>query len=43
MKVACFGDSWTFGYDVKTNETWPYNLQKINIHIYMKLNNFNWG
>lgn len=30
MNVACFGDSWTFGYDVKTNETWPYNLQKIS-------------
>lgn len=29
MKIACFGDSFTFSRQVNDNETWPYNLSKL--------------
>lgn len=30
MKVACFGDSWTFGYGLDRKETWPYFFKNIS-------------
>ena len=30
MKVACFGDSWTRGFGVTEEYSWPYQLKKIS-------------